>query len=122
MIPQRCRLCKLDGLGLNILQSLSPSRRRTCQEMTSSSKGRRSSRRKEVLARGLGNAMRKGEFEVLGKELLDVWSPNICGFLNFDDLENLRTALLAESFSRGGLRSPTWIDLNRALCLAAMSW
>ena len=63
--------------------------------MTNSCKGRRSSRRKEALARGLGNAMRKGEFEVLGKELLDVRSPDICGFLNFNDLENLGTGLLA---------------------------
>lgn len=50
-------------------------------------------RRKEVLARVLGNAMRKGEFEVLGKQLLDIWASDICGLLNFDDLENLRTAL-----------------------------
>lgn len=66
--------------------------------------------------------MRKREFELLGKELLDVCSSDICGFLNFDDLENLGTRLLAELLSRDGLRSHTWIDLNRALCLAAMSW
>lgn len=36
--------------------------------------------------------MRKGEFEVLGEELLDVWASDICGLLNFDDLEDLRAA------------------------------
>lgn len=48
-------------------------------------------RRKEVLARGLGDTMRKWKFEVLSKELLNVWTSDICGLLNFDDLKDLRT-------------------------------
>lgn len=39
--------------------------------------------------------MRKGEFEVLGKELLDVWASDIGGLLDFGDLEDL-DAVLAE--------------------------
>lgn len=49
--------------------------------------------RKEVLACGLGNTMRKGKFEVLGKELLDVWASDVCRLLNFDHLEDLSTVL-----------------------------
>jgi hypothetical protein len=37
----------------------------------------------------LGNTVRKREFEVLGKELLDVWSLNIIRLLKLDDFQNL---------------------------------
>ena len=33
--------------------------------------------------------MRKGEFEVLSKELLDVWSLDIVGLLELDNLKDL---------------------------------
>tara|TARA_R110002060_G_scaffold51884_3_gene62909 strand:- start:1463 stop:1684 length:222 start_codon:yes stop_codon:yes gene_type:complete len=33
--------------------------------------------------------VRKGEFEVLGEELLDVWALDIIGLLELDDLEDL---------------------------------
>lgn len=33
--------------------------------------------------------MRKGEFEVLGEQLLDVWAPDICRLLDFNDLKDL---------------------------------
>lgn len=34
--------------------------------------------------------MRKRKFEVLGEELLDVWSSDICRLLDFDNFEDLR--------------------------------
>ena len=37
--------------------------------------------------------MRKGEFEVLGEELLDVWSLNVIALLEFNNLEDLRNRL-----------------------------
>jgi hypothetical protein len=37
----------------------------------------------------LGNAVGKREFEVLGKELLDVWALDVVGLLELDDLEDL---------------------------------
>jgi hypothetical protein len=40
-------------------------------------------------ASSLGNTVRKREFEVLGKKLLDVWALDVVGLLNLDDLENL---------------------------------
>lgn len=33
--------------------------------------------------------MRKREFEVLGKKLLDVWALDVVGLLKLNDLENL---------------------------------
>ena len=33
--------------------------------------------------------MRKREFEVLGKELLDVWALDVVGLLEFNNFENL---------------------------------
>jgi hypothetical protein len=35
--------------------------------------------------------VRKREFEVLGEELLDVWSLDIVGLLELNNLENLQT-------------------------------
>jgi hypothetical protein len=40
-------------------------------------------------AGSLRNAVRKREFEVLGKELLDVWTLDIIALLELDDLEDL---------------------------------
>lgn len=37
----------------------------------------------------LGNTVRKREFEVLRKELLDVWALDIVGLLELNDLEDL---------------------------------
>jgi hypothetical protein len=37
--------------------------------------------------------MRKREFEVLGEELLDVWSLDVVGLLEFNNLENLQTSV-----------------------------
>ena len=37
--------------------------------------------------------MRKREFEVLGDELLDVWSSDLFGGFDFDNLEDLFTRL-----------------------------
>jgi hypothetical protein len=33
--------------------------------------------------------VRKREFEVLGEELLDIWSLDVVGLLEFNNLENL---------------------------------
>jgi hypothetical protein len=44
---------------------------------------------KELLANCLGDAVRKREFEVLGEELLDIWSLDVVGLLEFNNLENL---------------------------------
>ena len=54
-----------------------------------SGESRWSVRREEFLATGLGNAMGEREFEILLEELLDVWTPNVVGLLNFDNFENL---------------------------------
>ena len=35
------------------------------------------------------SAMRKRELQILGRQLLDVWSPNIFRLFDFDHLENL---------------------------------
>lgn len=43
----------------------------------------------DLLAGGLGDAVREGELEVLGEELLDVWAADVLGLLNLDDLEDL---------------------------------
>lgn len=42
----------------------------------------------------LGDAVRKREFEVLGKELLDVWALDIFGLLDLNNLENLNHVLV----------------------------
>jgi hypothetical protein len=39
--------------------------------------------------------VRKREFEVLGKELLDVWTLDIIVLLELDDLEDLLQQMLA---------------------------
>ena len=44
---------------------------------------------KDLGAGCLGNAVRKGEFEILGEELLDVWALDIVALLELDDLEDL---------------------------------
>ena len=41
--------------------------------------------------------MRKGEFEVLGEELLDVGALHVFSLLEFDNLENLFMIRLAPS-------------------------
>jgi hypothetical protein len=40
--------------------------------------------------------VRKREFEVLGEELLDVWSLDIVGLLELNNLENLQTRVSIE--------------------------
>jgi hypothetical protein len=52
-------------------------------------KGGRSMRGEEFLARALCNTMWKRKFEILGEKLLQVWTLDVAGLLNFDDLENL---------------------------------
>jgi len=43
----------------------------------------------DLLADGLGNAVGKGELEVLGEELLDVGAADVLGLLNLDDLDDV---------------------------------
>lgn len=50
---------------------------------------RRPLRNKQLLSQTLGNTVRKRELEVLGEELLDVWSLDVVGLFNLDDLEDL---------------------------------
>ena len=56
---------------------------------THSVESRWSASGKDLLASSLGHAVRKGEFEVLGEELLDVWALDIIGLLELDDREDL---------------------------------
>lgn len=53
--------------------------------------------------------MRKGEFEVLFEELLDVWALDVFGLLNLNNLEDL----LAESVNISSFsqrQSKTYVD------------
>lgn len=43
----------------------------------------------DLLSSSLGNAVRKGELEILGEELLDVWAADVLGLLDLDNLEDL---------------------------------
>ncbi|NWN33528.1 hypothetical protein GY663_30590, partial [Klebsiella michiganensis] len=47
--------------------------------------------REDLLARLLVDAVGQRELEVLGEELLDVWSADVVGLLYLDDLEDLQT-------------------------------
>jgi hypothetical protein len=51
---------------------------------------------KELLASSLGDTVRKREFEALGEELLDVWSLDVVGLLELNNLENLQTSVSIE--------------------------
>jgi hypothetical protein len=42
--------------------------------------------------------MRKREFEVLGEELLDVWSLDVVGLLKLNNLENLQRSVSIETW------------------------
>lgn len=64
--------------------------------------------------------MRQRESQVLGEELLDVWAADVVSLLDLDDLEDLHVlSAPAVQWLRIIL---TWIDLNRDLWRAAMSW
>lgn len=43
----------------------------------------------DLLAGLLVDAVRQRELEALDEELLDVWSANVCGLLNLNNLEDL---------------------------------
>lgn len=43
-------------------------------------------------AAALLHAVREGEAETRGKQLLDVWAANILSFLDLDDPEDLKTS------------------------------
>ena len=51
--------------------------------------GRWSLSNEEFGASSLGNTMRKGEFEVLGEKLLDVWSLYVVALLELNNLKDL---------------------------------
>lgn len=53
--------------------------------------------------------MRKWKFEVLGEELLDVWTLDIIGLLELDDLKDLLQHLLA-SRTRGVGPNSTYVN------------
>lgn len=46
-------------------------------------------RREKLLAGALCDTMWKGEFEILGEELLEVWTFDVACLFDFNDLENL---------------------------------
>jgi hypothetical protein len=63
------------------------------------------------------------EMETRSKQLLDVWTADILGLLDLDDPEDLKRSTGSQSaFSDGEIVERTWIERNRARCLAAMSW
>lgn len=47
----------------------------------------------DLLAGSLGNAVGKGELEVLAEELLDVGAADVLGLLDLDDLDDLGVLL-----------------------------
>lgn len=57
---------------------------------------------KDFLAGGLGNAVGEREFEVLGEELLDVWSLDISSLLDLLDFEDLYRKLINGTLVRKG--------------------
>lgn len=57
---------------------------------------------KDFLAGGLGNAVRERESEVLGEELLNVWSLDISSLLDLLDFEDLYRRLINGPLVRKG--------------------
>ena len=66
--------------------------------------------------------MRQGELEALLGELLDVWSADVGGLLDLNDLEDLewmRQYMLQSQWTSALL---TWMVLKRARWREAISW
>jgi hypothetical protein len=85
------------------------------------SKGGWSLGRKDLLSGLLGSAVGKREIEVLGEELFDVRAADKVGLLDFDNFQDLDEVNgLDQNNERENKR--TWIDLNRDLWRAAISW
>lgn len=76
--------------------NLSPNQTSPGPSSTHSVESRWSAAGEDLLAGRLGNAVREGEFEVLGEELLDVGALDIFGLLELDDLEDLGFWLVLE--------------------------
>jgi len=78
----------------------------------------------DLLANGLGDAVGKGELEVLGEELLDVGAADVLGLLDLDDLDDLQGSVSKDGRQHRARMMPgrTWIDRKRARWRAAMSW
>lgn len=53
----------------------------------------------------LCDTVRKGEFEALLKDLLDVWPPNIVELLDLNDLKDLHSTDVRLFSSNGSVRS-----------------
>jgi hypothetical protein len=90
--------------------------------LTSSSKCAGPVRGEELFLACFRHTMRQRELQVLRNELLDVRAFDLVRS-EFGDIENLKVIRLAAipTISRNR-RTPTWIDLNLARCLAAISW
>jgi hypothetical protein len=69
-------------------------------------------------------AVRERELEILLDELLDVWTAQVLGLLHLDNLEDLNVRNQYQSRLYAVLVDEmlTWIVLNRARCLDAISW
>src|SRR4051794_37958702 len=69
---------------------------------THSVESRWSASGEDLLASSLGNAVREGEFEILGKELLDVRALDIISLLELEDLEDLGFWLVSKFVVEAG--------------------
>jgi hypothetical protein len=134
------------GLFFPTVQKISPVRGSTpfptsstqaSEEATRLEEGGRAVGSEDLLADGLGNAVGKGELEVLGEELLDVGAADVLGLLNLDDLDDLQGVVShtgkggnfvkeVTGWEQGNTRprgqQRTWIERKRARWRAAMSW
>ncbi len=75
----------------------------------------------------LGDTVRKRETKLGNQKLLDVWALHIGGLLyllDADDLNTIGKVLYSCQYkvSTQHANIHTWMDRNRARCLAAMSW
>ncbi len=87
--------------------------------MSHSVEGRGSVSRENLALAPLHDTVGKGKLETLGEELLDVWSLDIVGLRELDNLQDLPGNISKRSHVQGVVH--TWIDRNRERCLAAIS-
>jgi hypothetical protein len=71
-------------------------------------------------AADLCDAVREGELEVGGHELLDIGPADVLGLCDLNHTEDLAGSQLVSKEKKK--KRLTWMDRKRARCLAAMSW
>lgn len=77
---------------------------------------------KQLPGSSFWNTVWQREFQILAQELFDVRTLHVVGLFNFNNFEDLPSATSVHISVQSAYEVHTWIDLNRARCLAAMSW